>query len=184
MRSTELARRLDCSDTAVRNWSRRFARFLSPEAAGGDGSTREYSPADALVIATVQRLSMMGHRMLDIEAQLETGWRIEALPEAPSPEREAALQAVQLVPVERLAVVMQEVERMRSEVARLEVERDKAADRERQARERVAELQRELGQVEGLSKGQVEIIRRLEADIERLRGELEAARNRRRGLFG
>lgn len=181
MRSGELAERLNVSDSSIRNWSDLYGEFLSPKGKGVQpGAVREFSEADGLVMATVAHLREQAMPHEEIVDTLRSGWRIGELPTLPEPEEEEARREIQLVPVS-------DVERWRDRAQLAAEQLDQAISRERSALSQIAELQREIGRLEGRS----ELVDRLEAEIERLRGEVDRlrqerdkARNERRGPFG
>jgi DNA-binding transcriptional MerR regulator len=177
MRSGELADRLNVSDSSIRNWSGLYAEFLTPLGAGvKEGATREFSHEDCLTLASVAFLRDQGDSHDEIRDTLRGGWRVGALPDLPPPEVEEARREVRLVPVA-------EVEKWRDMFALESKERDKVQKALDAAQERIAELEREVGQHEG-KEGE---IKRLEEQIADLKQQVQfwqERADRKRGLFG
>jgi len=196
VKSTELARRLGVSDATVRNWSDRYAEFLSEQGGGLDfGATRRFTEEDALVMATVAQLRTEGLTHEAIGAAIRRGRRAERVPDLPTPEEVEARERVDLVPqaeiqrwIDQVAFLRGELadlaSRYQAELDRLGAERDALMGDLKQERGERAALERQTGRLEGELE-QVKI--RLEEAQQRLdeaREELDAERNRKRGPFG
>lgn len=177
MKSGELAQRLGVSDASIRNWAEMYRELLSPRGAGVQpGAAREFNEADALVLASVGLLRAQGVTHDDIRQTLQEGWRVEALPELPSAEETAARREIGLVPVEAAERWKDRYELVAAQLLSLQ-------ERERDYLERIADLERQLGEASGERKGKDAMIDELRNQIEALRADLAEAR-RKRGLFG
>lgn len=67
----EVAAYLEVSPATLRRWSRRFARFLSPEAQGGEGGVhRRYREADLQVLGMIKGLLAQGYTYAQVERRL------------------------------------------------------------------------------------------------------------------
>lgn len=196
MKSTELGRRLGISDATVRDWSDRYADFLSERGGGLDfGATRRFSEADALLLTTVSELRDEGLGHDAIRRALERGRRAERVPDLPTPEEVEARERVELVPqaeAERWMAQVQflsgELERLtaryQAELERLAGERDSLMDDLRNERGERADLERHAGKLEGELE-QVKIrLEEAQQRLEETREELDTERNRKRGPFG
>lgn len=174
MRSGELAARLGVSDATIRDWTGLYAEFLSMRGRGAQpGAAREFSDADALTLSTVALLRAEGRSHDDIKEQLAEGFRTPELPDLPEADIQEAQRLTRYIPVDT-------AEEVRSLALKMVQERDAAIERERATQDKLAELERKLGQAEG----RLELIPRLETEIAELKKQLEEERNRKRGIFG
>jgi DNA-binding transcriptional MerR regulator len=63
------------SPQTIRNWTKEFARYLSPTATPGEGNARRFSVEDMHVLALIAQLSSEGKSFADIHASLGSGQR-------------------------------------------------------------------------------------------------------------
>lgn len=135
------------SPQVIRQYTGRYARYLSTEATPEPGQPRRFTEADVRLIAFVYQATRQGKSHDDIAAALESGaldsftWEAPATAPQGSPEEAQADQAM-LVPVTQLraAQALLEDARRREEAAQ---------DTAESLRSRIEELQRQLGQKEG-----------------------------------
>lgn len=95
--SVKLAETFRTSDATIRNWTDRFAAFLSDKTRpAGEGSPRAYTKEDTDVLATVALMRQQNKRYDDIEEFLADGQRLEwPTPIGEEAAQEAARQANQ-----------------------------------------------------------------------------------------
>jgi len=160
MKTGEVARRIDVSDNSVRNWTKAFGDFLSKSGRGGNNRTRRYDEEDVITLATIAELRNMGLTFDAVRTSLESGKRVDSVPPLPNLEEDAARKSVELVPLLELQQWQFQVEHLRnelqrvaelhsSELDRIAGERDTALSAAREAAERIAELEREAGILQG-----------------------------------
>lgn len=177
MKTSELAKRLGISSSTVRSWASDYAAFLSPKAAGKDsGSPRDYSEADALVLATVANMREKGFGHEQIVDALEP----DSPTAAPAPETPTAHSASSssahhddhiplldpdeaIVPVAQLHRTLDEFRHLQKDMEKVEAERDRILARWEQDSSRLTE--RVIG---------------LESKVGEFRGELRAVRKERK----
>jgi DNA-binding transcriptional MerR regulator len=156
MKIGALARSLGVPVPTLRRWTQEFAEGLSPEAHGGDGRPREFSPRDQRVLRRARELLADGdmtyaqaRRRLREEGLLVSppvASEREESPSGPGPateeERAAAERFVTAIVeraarpwVERLEQLEREVEALRQQVAALQASRE-AAETSASARRR------------------------------------------------
>ncbi|MCA9915269.1 MAG: MerR family transcriptional regulator, partial [Anaerolineae bacterium] len=129
----ELARALKVNSNTVRSWADTYAALLS---SGATANKRTYTPEDALLLATVAEMRNAGVSFDAIREALETGQRIGAMPDIPTPEEKQARESAALVPqAERDALAAQlEQEKqyrqyLEGELATMRSERDNLLQR-------------------------------------------------------
>jgi len=140
---SDVARRLGVSPGTIRNYSRQFAEFLSPGASPPRGQTRQFSMADAHIFVFAQRLLAKGATYDGVRIQLKLGIYLKEPMEVP-PLPEPGPKKMESVPADSIQLIIQPYI---EEANRLRRERDEALAR-------IAELERELGRLEG----QLEVI--------------------------
>jgi DNA-binding transcriptional MerR regulator len=150
MRSGELARRFGVTDATIRQWSERYAEFLSERARPGEGRTRVFTEEDARVLGTVAYYTQeLGVAHEETERLITQGKRIEEIPDLPTAEEEEARANVALVPVARLEAALVKVQSLEEEMARVISERDDERLERKEAEKRINELEREVGYLKG-----------------------------------
>lgn len=146
----DIAKRLDIHPNTVRNWSDEYTRFLSGGAVGkAPGTRRRYNDQDALVLATIASLRNQGLKPAQIVEALENGRLVETLPPLPTAEEEAARASIELVAMPEYTRVLDQLRSAELEKQRIITERDSAYLARDKANERIAELQHEIGQLQG-----------------------------------
>ena len=175
MKTSELAKRLGISSSTVRSWASDYAAFLSPKAAGKDsGSPRDYSEADALVLATIANMRDKGFGHEQIIDALEVDDPTRAAPETSASAHSAASNASDdpiplldpdeaIVPVSQLHRTLDEFRHLQKDMEKVEAERDRILARWEQDSSRLTE--RVIG---------------LEGKVGEYRGELRAVRKERK----
>ena len=174
MKTSELAKRLGISSSTVRSWASDYAAFLSPKAAGKDsGSPRDYSEADALVLATIANMRDKGFGHEQIIDALEVDEPTRAAPETPTSAPSAASASDDpiplldpdeaIVPVAQLHRTLDEFRHLQKDMEKVEAERDRILARWEQDSSRLTE--RLIG---------------LEGKVGEFRGELRAVRKERK----
>lgn len=163
MKSGELAERLLVSDSLIRKWSDKYARFLSPMAGLPDpGQSREFNDADQLLMASIAHLRDNGKGHEEIIDELESGFRIETLPPIPDDQVEQARAKVALVPVDRLHRALDRIEVMQGEIQRIQQDHQLAISRVEAERDRAIATS---AQVVQQNKEQTERIAALREEI-------------------
>ncbi len=134
--SVKLAETFNTSDATIRNWTDRFAEFLSEKTRpAGEGSPRAYTEEDTRVLATVALMRQQNKRYNDIEEFLADGQRLEW----PTPIGEEAAQEAARAATQETAVI---VATFQTALATYENRLDKAQQRleEEQAARLAAEI--------------------------------------------
>lgn len=175
MKLTPLAGRLGVSVPTLDKWASRYRRFLSPRAGESEPRTApEFNESDVLVMVTVAHLRKQKIWHGRISEILEDGWRVDAEPWMSELEDDEQ-HAIEALP--------DGVEGLKAEAQRALTELDVVRRRERRILEHLADLSREIDQLEwqrsSAPDGEVE---GLKEEGARLRAELEADRQRKRGL--
>lgn len=137
---SDVAGRLGISAGTVRNYTSQFADHLSPEATPPPGQPRRFTDEDLRVMATAKSLLAEGLTYDQVRERLAEGVHlVEEVEVPPTPEPEPERTETALVPVATLQLYVQPYVRERDRVI---MERDEALAR-------VAELEREVGRLEG-----------------------------------
>jgi DNA-binding transcriptional MerR regulator len=148
MLTSEIARLIAVSPASVRVYARKYAKWLSPTAVTVKGATRNYTEQDARLMGFVASLTAQGIPHGEIETRIEASEH-EAfdLPSSsePSPEQ---------VQVEQTALAV------------LIGQAQASVKREADLHDRIATLEREVGQAQG--------------ELTALKAQLEADRERQR----
>lgn len=135
------------SPQVIRQYTGRYARYLSTEATPEPGQPRRFTEADVRLIAYVYQATRQGKSHEDIAAQLDAGALSDFAWEWPTPgpqgsPEEAQTDQAMLVPLREFRAVQALLEDARQREAA-------AQDTADQLRSRIEELQRQLGQKEG-----------------------------------
>lgn len=147
MRSGEIAKLLSVDGSTIRRYTRDFSEFLSKQ----DSPTRSYTLQDYEVILTVRTLYKDGFNEKAIRLKLAEGFRI-------SSEDTAAVGLLdnRVIPM-TVAEQMVDASTVRAEVDNLKMERERLLEiikskdeRIEELQERLIDLSRQLGQLEGL----------------------------------
>lgn len=90
MKTGELARWLDCSQSTIKNYTADFAAYLSAGAQGGGGARRTFSETDARIIAHAYLLRQQNATPDEIHAELQNlqpdNWRnLPPMPQSADP---------------------------------------------------------------------------------------------------
>lgn len=75
--SMKLAEAYDTTDATIRNWTARFASFLSDNTRPPEGQARQYNPHDVAILSTVAIMRQQNKKYDDIAAFLESGELLE-----------------------------------------------------------------------------------------------------------
>ncbi len=180
MRSGELARRLRVSDTTIRDWCSTYGDLLSPQGRGAKaGAARSFTDRDVLILASVNLLRLEDRDHDEILLELQSGPIVTQIPDLPSAEEQRARDTMELVPADAARQLYeqlkQESEGRQSALAVIE----KMQDRERELLREIGELKQQVGATEGKD----EIIRRLDAQLQETKKQLEEERARKKGWF-
>lgn len=160
--TAQVHRRLDIPKPTIRNWTAEYAAYLSNRAQPDGGKTRLFTRDDLVVLNTVRYLTRVeGLNNNDLVRQaLEDGRRVTELPEARTPEEDAALGTVDLVPLDRLERVLDQLSSVQDDLQRVEQdnrvlvrERDHALIALDAAQQQLADLREERGRLRGALAG-------------------------------
>jgi len=140
--TVDLSRVLDVSLQTIRNYTKEYARHLSPTATPPKGQTREYTESDAHKLALVADLMRQHFNADEIHAALERGDTAEL------PGRQATLSA-DAAPTAQLIAVMKQRDVLSGqlEATRRQLE-DKQGEIDRHLK-RIEDLSREIGKLQG-----------------------------------
>lgn len=156
------------SDQTIREWSERFALYLSPSANPGKKKARLYSQQDLQVLSLVSQMKTRRMEYNEIEASLQAGQRGEA-PEI-TPGELSTLQSNEIQ--RRLTIQIEYLQRQLDEVGQevarlkgLEVENARLQATIEALRSQLADQKNNSDQINQLNR----LIGRLEYEIETLR---------------
>lgn len=143
MQTKDVARILKVDPSTVRRWARDYSDYLSATAqpAERDGYyRRDYTQDDLKVFLTVQRESQQGTLLDDIATILANGDHlVETLPpDLPMPEEDR----VEMMPV---STAVERVKSLQTRITTLEIDLTEARALADARADKVAELERELG---------------------------------------
>jgi DNA-binding transcriptional MerR regulator len=148
-------------ENTVRDWSKRYSAFLSPNANAG---RRRFTREDVRVLATIASLRTTGLSLDAVEEVLKQGKFLQddEMPTEPDPEAEEARKNIDMVyaPKERIesALAVQELQlvitRKEDELRQTELRLEEAVDERDKLRTRVLELERDIA----AAKARLEII--------------------------
>lgn len=184
MRSTEAAKIVDVSTQTIRDWSDRYAEFLSPSARPEKGEIRDFTEDDIRVLLTIKRDADRRLTPEEMIRILQSGDRVAEIPdpveseeEVPASEHAMALAKINALQRE-LSIIREEhnreVNRLLDENKELKTDRDEAFEELGKRDQAIADYRHKIGYLEG--------------QIEQLKERLVEAKNddrpRRRGLFG
>lgn len=161
MRTTEVANLLGLSPNTVRTWTwREFRSYFSPDAQGGDGSTREFSELDVQIMSHIASLTRKNLPRESIHAELS---RLQAEDWQDLPPIHAAPAKTLGMPVVSAEAAQRELDSERRallrEVATLQVQTERLERQlieEREGRREdttklqaeIADLRQQLGRAE------------------------------------
>lgn len=165
MQPHEAARLLDIHPNTVRTWTsdKRYKRFFSDTAQGGDGSARDLTDDDIRVLHYIDQMKDRGLRADEVEASLEQA-QAQGFDRLPMPVQSDAIARTPVIPVQAaeaavrgkqdaLEIMREEMRERLQEMRELvEYERSRAQEeRERyeQSNERIRDLERQVGKLEG-----------------------------------
>lgn len=141
----QIAKSLNRSDGAIRQWGKEFAAHLSESANPPKGHNREYTLADYKILATVSVLSSQGESYEKIHDALESGVRLEQenTPQEPleSAQKGDLSPDVTQAFTTALAAYETRISRLESRIESQRREYEQKLDTERAAR-LVAEIER------------------------------------------
>ena len=168
MRTGDLCRQFGVSETTVRRWAVEFSDFLSPVR----GKQRHYTGDDFILMATIHQLSLEGLTIKAVRKKLQEGYRVE----------DSAAQSIgysdgRQVPAAVMEQVIDSVE-LRTELEHVKAERDKLAQLLDNAHQHAAKWEQRYTEVlDQLTRLQARI-----AELEREAGQLSGELNYRRKL--
>ncbi len=146
----EVAKRVGVHANTIRLWAAEFERHLGPKANGG---RRRFTEADVRVLATVAHLRDRGIDLADIDRALDNDETLlTELPPEPSPELEQARAGVRMVPFAQVERALDRIQQLEVERDRLTGERDSALVNNAELNEKIASLNREIGELQGSLK--------------------------------
>ena len=156
------------SDQTIREWSERFAFYLSPSANPGKKKARLYTPQDLQVLSLVSQMKTRRMDYEEIEASLQAGQRGEA-PEI-TPGELSTLQSNEIqrrltLQIEYLQRQLDEVTQEATRLKGLEVENARLQATIEALRGQLADQKNTSDQINQLNR----LIGRLEYEIETLR---------------
>lgn len=139
-------------DNTIRDWSRRYKKYLS---VGANAGRRRYNDSDVRVLATVARYRNEGLAIDTIDTLLADGKLIplEDIPKEPTPETEAARESVDIVAMPRDTYLLA-VERYQNRIEDLEA----SLARSEGDRERIEAELKEVRSLYDTAKARLEVI--------------------------
>jgi DNA-binding transcriptional MerR regulator len=150
IKAGEVSKRLKVHANTIRNWADEYSTFMSPDALGkSPGGKRRFTEDDLRILATVAELRNQGIGSDKIRDALASGRRADIIPPLPSPEEESARQSIALIPLPEYTRILDLLKSREEELARVIAERDAALKDKDIFSERIADLQREIGLIEG-----------------------------------
>lgn len=152
-KSGDLARRFNVHANTVRDWSDRYSDLLSPRATA---AKRTYTLDDALVLSTVASMRDVGLTFEAIRDALDNGQRVDAIPDAPTPEESAARESMALVPLPELERALDNVQQLTGELERARQALAQSESNREALQERVIDLTGQLA----AAKARVDVIER------------------------
>jgi DNA-binding transcriptional MerR regulator len=135
----------------IANWCKEFAEHLSVTATPSEGSHRRFTDDDLTVFALVHTMKQMGNTYEEIHASLANGQRGQ-FPDLPNALTIAGGGAELVMLQARLSDAMDEIERLKPFETKAMVEeamRREYQEQLRLANEKIAQLNREIGRLEG-----------------------------------
>lgn len=161
MRKTnDVATMLDITTETVRDWSKRYADYLSVNATPTTGTTRTFTDEDVLVFTTINTLRKQGMNHDQVIEQLAEGTRIE----------DAGVDYDQLLATPQgRAMTIQRINNLNERISELEGSQDRMS-------KELLQKEREIGRLEGeleLQRGAREKLDELQSEIAVLRYRLE-----------
>ena len=169
---SQVAKLTEVSASSIRNivsgpYGELYKGSFSPGAAPGKGQPRQFTPADAKLLAYIREQTARGVAHAEIAAQVNAGaldgfaWsppavKMESEPapssaEPQAPEPSAALVVVQEVARQLAGVIMGQLTEAQAENARAQEENRRLQDALAEARERAARAEGELVALKGRS---------------------------------
>lgn len=150
IKAGEAAKRLKVHANTIRNWADEYSAYMSPEALGqSPGGKRRFTEDDLRILATVAELRGQGIGAEKIREALGNGRRTDVIPPLPTPEEEQARQSIALIPLPEYTRILDLLKSREDELARVISERDAALADKDTLNTRIADLQREIGQLQG-----------------------------------
>lgn len=150
IKAGEVAKRLKVHANTIRNWADEYAAHMSPDALGqAPGGKRRFTEDDLRILATVAELRGQGIGADKIRDALADGRRADIIPPLPTPEEESARQSIALIPLPEYTRILDLLKSREEELARVISERDSALSDKDTLNSKIADLQREIGQLQG-----------------------------------
>lgn len=145
--TTDISTRLGVNAATIRRWADQYEQYMSAESHTGDA--RQYSDDDLLLLWSIRRWRQLGYALPEIGERLAKGERTtDEIPPLESVEPPKAVMVSESVHTAALA----EIRRLDGERARLLIERDAATVKNETLNERIAGLEREIGELQGTLK--------------------------------